>query len=109
MANYEKLWISKNQICVGKWLMTEFFVLTFFIFLDLAVFTLPDFTWPCDLWASLCHPLPRALSGAGTAKGCSVVTSHSTELRGVQPKPRRTNSLGQGLAQSRTLNAYLLK
>lgn len=42
--------------------------------------------WPCDRWASLCHPLPRALSGAGTAKGCSVVTSHGSELRGAQTK-----------------------
>ena len=53
--------------------------------LAMCVFTLPSLPWPCDLWASLCHPLPRVLSGAGTAKGCSVVTSHSTEFQQSSP------------------------
>lgn len=38
-------------------------------------FGLVSSAWTCDLWASLCHPLPRPLSGARTAKGGSVVTS----------------------------------
>lgn len=53
-----------------------------FAVLAVCAFTPTSLPWPCDLWASLCHPLPRVLSGAGTAKGCSVVTSHGTEFQG---------------------------
>ena len=30
----------------------------------------------CDLWVSLCHPMPGVPHKAGTAKGCSAVTTH---------------------------------
>lgn len=46
-------------------------------------FWLVSSTWTRDLWASLCHPLPRPLSGARTAKGGSVVTS--TALSSMSP------------------------
>lgn len=61
------LWVHecggpKNQILVDK---SVWF----------SVFGLVNSAWTCDLWASLCHPLPRPLSEARTAKGGSVVTS----------------------------------
>lgn len=39
------------------------------------VISWPRLLRPCDLWASLCHPMPGDHSEAGTAKGCSAVVS----------------------------------
>lgn len=52
---------------------------------------------PCDLWASLCHPLPGALSGAGTAKGCLVVTRRGIEVLGspVSIEERKDRDTGK--------------
>lgn len=47
----------------------------------------------CDLWVSLCHPMPGAVCKAGTAKGGSAVTSHFT------PRPQTT---GENQTKTRT-------
>lgn len=46
---------------------------------------------PCDLWASLCHPMPGDHSEAGTAKGCSAVVSSIGQP--FQPHDKNTNSI----------------
>lgn len=89
-AHCKEWWICKNQILWGTLVDHIFGSHCFNFWGDLQDFTMPSFTWLCDVWASLCHPLPRVLSRAGTAKGGSVVTLCSTELPGVQPRPGRS-------------------